>query len=124
MVSPSQGAQVQMSIRWYVAYLSSCGAAGGDSLPHVPPSVAKKPVPVTSEIELSVMKNKVAELRAQVNQYSSRERSSSTSGEGFNIVSEGGKASVVGAVVLNMLQWAERNVLLWIRNICCPGMQL
>lgn len=53
-----------------------------------PPSVAKKPVPVTSEMELSVMKNKVAELKAQVNQYSSRERSSSTSGEGFNIVSD------------------------------------
>jgi ribosome-interacting GTPase 1 len=53
-------------------------------------TVAKKPVPVTSEMELSVMKNKVAELKAQVNQYSTRERSSSTSGEGFNIVSDSG----------------------------------
>ena len=46
-------------------------------------------MPVSSEIEMSVMKNKIAELKAQVNQQSSRdrERSSSTSGEGFNIVS-------------------------------------
>jgi len=37
---------------------------------------------------MSVMKNKIAELRAQVNQYSKdRERSSATAGEGFNIVS-------------------------------------
>lgn len=49
-------------------------------------------MPVTSEMELSVMKNKVAELKAQMNQYSSRdrdrERASSASGEGFNIVNE------------------------------------
>lgn len=55
-------------------------------------AVAKKPVPVTSEMELSVMKNKVAELKAQ---YSSRERSSSTSGEGFNIVSISAITSVM-----------------------------
>lgn len=44
---------------------------------------------VSSEMEMSIMKNKIAELKAQVNQQSSRERerSSSTSGEGFNIVS-------------------------------------
>ena len=50
----------------------------------------KNPVPVTSEMELNVMKNKIAELRAQVNQHGNRDRtrSSSTSGgEGFNIVS-------------------------------------
>lgn len=61
-----------------------------DPLPYFP--AAKKPVPVTSEMELSVMKNKVAELKAQMNQYSSRdrdrERASSASGEGFNIVNE------------------------------------
>lgn len=50
--------------------------------------IKKQPVPVSSEMEMSIMKNKIAELRAQVNQHSCRERSSSTSGgEGFNIVS-------------------------------------
>ena len=49
-------------------------------------AVSKKPVPVSSDMELSVMKNKIAELKAQLSQ-NARERSSSTSGEGFNIVS-------------------------------------
>ena len=56
----------------------------------VPPSTAHRPVPVTSDMELSVMKNKIAELKAQLNKdFPSRERSASSSGDnqGFTFVS-------------------------------------
>ncbi len=55
-------------------------------------AVTKRPVPVSSEMEMSVMKNKIAELRAQVSQHNTRdrERSGTTTSEGFNIVSLGG----------------------------------
>ena len=53
--------------------------------------VAPRPVPVTSDMELSVMKNKIAELKAQLNRDAPRERSASSSGEkepqGFTFVS-------------------------------------
>lgn len=54
-----------------------------------PLAVTKKPVLVSSELEMSVMKNKIAELKAQMNSQSSRDRDRaiSASGEGFNIVS-------------------------------------
>ena len=45
-------------------------------------------MPVTSDMELSVMKNKIAELKAQLNKDSPRERSASSSDkEGFTFVS-------------------------------------
>ena len=47
-------------------------------------------MPVTSDMELSVMKNKIAELKAQLNRDAPRERSASSSGEkeqGFTFVS-------------------------------------
>ena len=53
--------------------------------------VAHRPVPVTSDMELSVMKNKIAELKAQLNKDAPRERSASSSGEkeqGFTFVSQ------------------------------------
>ena len=53
-------------------------------------TTAHRPVPVTSDMELSVMKNKIAELKAQLNKDApSRERSASSSGdkEGFTFVS-------------------------------------
>ena len=52
--------------------------------------LAPRPVPVTSDMELSVMKNKIAELKAQLNKDAPRERSASSSGEkeqGFTFVS-------------------------------------
>ena len=52
--------------------------------------LAPRPVPVTSDMELSVMKNKIAELKAQLNRDAPRERSASSSGEkeqGFTFVS-------------------------------------
>ena len=51
--------------------------------------VTKKPVLVSSELEMSVMKNKIAELKAQMNSQNSRDRDRaiSASGDGFNIVS-------------------------------------
>ena len=59
--------------------------------------MTKKPVLVSGEMEMSVMKNKIAELKAQVNNQSSRdrERAISASGEGFNIVSMLNTATVV-----------------------------
>ena len=52
--------------------------------------LAPRPVPVTSDMELSVMKNKIAELKAQLNKDNPRERSASSSGEkepqGFTFV--------------------------------------
>ena len=45
-----------------------------------PPStpIARRPVPVTSDMELSVMKNKIAELKAQLNKDpSARDRATS-----------------------------------------------
>ncbi len=47
-------------------------------------------MPVTSDMEMSVMKNKIAELKAQLNRDAPRERSASSSGEkepqGFTFV--------------------------------------
>ena len=51
---------------------------------------AHRPVPVTSDVELSIMKNKIAELKAQLNKDAPRERSASSSGDkdlGFTFVS-------------------------------------
>ena len=47
-------------------------------------------MPVTSDVELSIMKNKIAELKAQLNKDAPRERSASSSGDkdqGFTFVS-------------------------------------
>lgn len=40
-------------------------------------STAHRPVPVTSDMELSVMKNKIAELKAQIGKDPSRDRTAS-----------------------------------------------
>ncbi len=97
MVPSTEGAEIQVSIQRYATAQPQALPMSVDLLF---PAVAKKPVPVTSEMELRVMKNKVAELRAQ---HSSRERASSTSGEGFNIVSD--QISDVGCVT-----WCDHDV--------------
>ena len=64
--------------------------------------LAPRPVPVTSDMELSVMKNKIAELKAQLNRDAPRERSASSSGEkeqGFTFVSPLQYYSYIGDIV-------------------------
>ena len=48
-------------------------------------SIAKRPVPVTSDVELGAMKNKIAELKAQLNKVSLRERFALRSDRGIHL---------------------------------------
>ena len=48
---------------------------------HTTPTLARQPVPVTSDMELSVMRNKMAELKAQMTRESKEKRMSTVEKE-------------------------------------------